>query len=220
MSYDWNDWAYDMHLQEQYEQELVEQNIAEFTKERLHSYFVDHPNLAAPAAEALESAKRLLPSHPTAALVFAAIAQEVLLRDAILTPVVYGLVANEAAAQLITSHAVGTGSPTKFRKMLLELLADYGDVDLLDYKRTKEGKTLWTEITEVIERRNAAVHRADTFDHSIADAAIAISDELVSNVFPRTITALGLHLHGLTVCRRDHALPQGPQKKSGRGPLE
>src|SRR4051794_27118334 len=83
---------------DQYEAELADKAIAEFTADRLRSYYVDHPELAAPAFAALEKARAFLPSDPEAALIFADSAIEIALKSVLLKPVVYGLVHTEAVA--------------------------------------------------------------------------------------------------------------------------
>jgi hypothetical protein len=62
---------------DEYEAELAEKAIAEFTSERLKSYYVDHPELAAPAYLVSEKAKGFFPSEPEATLVFAYSAIEI-----------------------------------------------------------------------------------------------------------------------------------------------
>jgi hypothetical protein len=48
--------------------EHAKQAIHEFQADRLKSYFLNHTNVAQPAFETLDYARRLLPDHPRAAL--------------------------------------------------------------------------------------------------------------------------------------------------------
>ena len=72
--------------------EHKEQAIEEFTGERLKSFYLAHPLIARPSFEALTEARKLVEGHLSAAQVIAAVAVEVGLKDALLKPVVHGLV--------------------------------------------------------------------------------------------------------------------------------
>src|SRR5262245_31974243 len=78
--------------------EHFERAVAEFTSERLQSFYLAHRDVARAPLGALSKARGLLGNHPEAALVFAAIAVEVGLRAAVLRPITYGLVHNEDLA--------------------------------------------------------------------------------------------------------------------------
>ena len=97
---------YEQAMEELYE-EHSKQAIEEFTAERLQSFYLNKPLLAKPSFDALVESRSLLRSHPTAALVFAASATEVSLKEVLLKPVVYGLVHSESAAGLIAELALG-----------------------------------------------------------------------------------------------------------------
>ncbi len=83
-------------------EEILEDNkdqiIDEFVAERMASYYAKHPDFDAPAKNAIQDARDLLNSHPTASLVFSGSATEMALRDVLLKPVVYGMVHEESTA--------------------------------------------------------------------------------------------------------------------------
>ena len=81
MSYDENDAARDAF----YEQ-IGNEAIADFTADRLKSYYDDHFDVMQPALRTLHEATRLrTDGHPSAAIVFAASAIELFLKATILT---------------------------------------------------------------------------------------------------------------------------------------
>lgn len=91
MSMTEDEYAYDEYMTELYE-EHKQQAIEEFTFERLQSYYIDNLLLAKPAFDALTEARTLAGLNATAGFIFAAIAMEVGLKEALLKPIVTGLV--------------------------------------------------------------------------------------------------------------------------------
>src|SRR5579859_5601034 len=72
--------------------DLYGEIIDQFTSERLQSYYLANPNVAERALTALQEARVLKGPHPSAALIFAAIAIEVGLKDTLLKPILHGMV--------------------------------------------------------------------------------------------------------------------------------
>ena len=60
--------------EEAYE-EFREQTIQEFASDRLQLFYREHSTVLQPARESLDEARNLLPSHPAACVVFAAVAR-------------------------------------------------------------------------------------------------------------------------------------------------
>jgi len=182
-----------------------EDAIEEFTAERLQSYYIAHPNLAGPACDSLVYARSLMPSHPKAALVFAVTATELAIKTVLLKPIIFGLVHTEALASFITDLTTKHTGMDRFQTILTEILARFGGVDLKTYKRTASSKTLWGEIGEVQQARNAVVHQGGTAEDSKADLSIAVATTLLSEIFPHVLANLNLHMHdpGI-VCSKSH----------------
>jgi hypothetical protein len=72
--------------------DLYGEIIDQFTTERLQSFYLENPNVAERALNALQEARALKILHPSAALVFAAIAIDVGLKDTLLKPILRGVV--------------------------------------------------------------------------------------------------------------------------------
>jgi hypothetical protein len=167
--------------------EIVEQ----FASERLQSFYLTNPDLAACALSALEEARALKIQHPSAALVFAAIAVEVGLKTTLLKPILHGLVHTDSAAALIAG-LVPDQHNDDFKRALLGILKEVGGVDLLAFKRSGCNQTLWEEIRNTRALRNQVMHGAGAVSLVEAEHAIEVASTVVEDLFPQVIAALGL----------------------------
>jgi len=200
MSYDEHDAAYDSYMEELYKEHRKEA-LEEFTSERLQSFYVKNPDLAKPALQALADARKLLPVHPGAALVLAAVAMELGIKTVLLKPVVYGLVHEESAASLITDLAISRTGFERFRDLLVQVLANHGGVDLGTAKRPGSDKLLWEEISEVQKKRNALLHRGELPSDYDAERSIVVASTVLDGLIPSVLHRLYMHLHdGTRIC--------------------
>jgi hypothetical protein len=212
MSYDENDAAYDAYMdqllqefRESEGQQIADDAIAGFQDDRLQSYFVANPTLVEPAVRQLRVA-RLLSSqdHPSAALVFAASAVEVGLKQALFRPIVYGLVHSAPAAVIIAELSLGHAALDRFKTLLLDILAGYAGTDLRKYASPGATKTLWEEIKDSQECRNAILHRGEERSAAVADVALRSASAVLETLFPAVANAIGLHVHsGVRVCKAE-----------------
>ncbi len=205
MSMSYEDIAHDAYLSELYEEQKYEEYrteaIEEFTDERLKSYFLDNRLLAQRAVEALSAARALIGTNVTASFLFAAISVEVGLKTTLLKPIVYGLVHAESVAGLVTDLAASHTGMNRYRKLLLEILQQYGGVDLDTFKRSGSHKALWEEIREIQSTRNSIVHRAETASEEDAEQALGVAAEILGAIFPAVVKKLGLYLYdGFQIC--------------------
>ena len=212
MSMSYEDIAHDEYLSELYEEQKYEEYrteaIGKFTDERLKSYFLDNKLLAQRAVEALSAARALIGTNVTASFLFAAISVEVGLKTTLLKPIVYGLVHAESVAGLVTNLAVSHTRMDSYRKLLLEILQQYGGVDLDTFKRSGSRKTLWEEIGEIRITRNSIVHRAETASEVDAEQALGVAAEILGAIFPAVVKKLGLYLYdGFRICSDERIKP-------------
>ncbi len=217
MSYDENDAAYDAYMDQLFEefretegQQIADDAVAGFQDERLRSYFVAHPTLVEPAVRQLTTARSLSSqNHTDAALVFAASAVEVGLRQALFRPIVYGLVHSAPAAVIIAELSLGHMALDRFKNLLLDILAGYVGSDLRKYTHPGAAKTLWEEIKDSQESRNAILHRGEQRSSADAQVALRSASAVVETLFPGVTGALGLHLHGsIRLCSVDQCKEQ------------
>lgn len=178
---------------EQVAKDAIENKIIE----RLGAYYDEHPHVVDPAFKALEEAKSLIPDHPSAALVFAAIAFEVGLIKSLIAPIIYGMVHMETAAVLIVDLILKNRGIDKFKEILENITQNPTIVEKnhkinpLKFKRNGSQKTLWEEMRYVYQRRNAVVHNSDNITQEEADTAIAVASSFLNNILKVVIEDLG-----------------------------
>lgn len=203
----------------EFAREFFEDNYEEavrvFTSERLQSFYVEHPDVALPALEALNYARSLMPTHPCAALVFGATSTELVLKSVLLRPLISGLVHVEDLASLIVEQSTNQTGMDRFQKLLAGILSEFSSFELSTLKRPSSSQTLWQEIKTVQEARNGVVHRGETTGAEMAKQSIEIADMLLNVVFPSVLSKLDLHTHPpITVCNKPHEKPHLPTPKN------
>jgi len=175
--------------------EHKEQAIAEFTSERLRSYYVAHPEVLVPAVRAFKEAKALQANgHHSAALVFAASATELFLKSSLLRPVVYGLIHNESLAELVVAAALSQTGLMRYEKLLTKLFMELAGIELATLRRKAAGKPLLRESAEIQELRNTVIHQGQAVTLEQAQHGIDVSTEVFNQVLAAVLGNLGLSL--------------------------
>lgn len=214
MEEDWEEYARDEFISDLYSDfakdvlagrdDLYGEVIDKFTSERLVSFYINNPRIAEAGIWALNEANAVFANHPSAALVVAAAATEVVLKATLLKPILHGLVHEEALAGFIV-ELVPEQRNDKFKGILFAILSVYGGIDFRTHKRGGIAQKLWDEIGTIHSLRNGVVHRAEPVDAAAAQHAIDVATALLYDVFPKVLTKLGLHTHGqLEVCGKKH----------------
>src|SRR3989442_12133888 len=135
MSIDWMDAARDDFYNEIYEQASKEA-VANFTAERLRSYYDKEPTIAEKPFKALAEARQLLQTpHQTAAFIQAAIASEVILKGVVLKPIVHGFIHSDSVAPLIVKLAFTSTGLDRIKELLSKIFQDVGNLDLMTFRR-------------------------------------------------------------------------------------
>ncbi len=201
--YDEHDAAYDDFIDGLYREfrasalddvELYDKVVDAFRASRLWEVYLASPEIAQPALGALAEAKQLLGPHPRAALLLAVTATEVCLRTLLFRPVLQAAFHSDAAADVFAPY-IATTKDDRLIKALVVIVAKESGVDLHTYQRPGMSKALWQEIHELQGCRNRALHQAAAISPANSEHAIAVADVLLSEVFPKVISAVGLHLH-------------------------
>jgi hypothetical protein len=154
--------------------------INEFISERMNSYYLNAPNLTAPADMAIEEAQKLIDISPRASLVFSVSAIEITLRDILLKPVAIGMIHDDDTAPIMAEFIIRSNS---FTKLLLQILEQYG-LDLKQVRRRGSDKKLWMEIEEVKEHRNNILHRGGTASQEVANLSLDIAISVLRRLYP------------------------------------
>jgi hypothetical protein len=186
-----------------------EEAVRLFTSERLQSFYVEHPQLAAPALEALNYARTLMPTHPRAALVFGATSTELVIKNVLLRPLISGLVHVEDLAVLVVEQSTSQTGMDRFQKLLAGIVSEFTSFKLSTLKRPESSQTLWQEIKTVQEARNGVVHRGETVEEETATLSIEIAEMLLNVILPDVLSKLNLHIHPpITICNETHQKSQ------------
>lgn len=185
--------AYDRFIEELYS-EHKEQAIDEFVAERLRSYYLANPELAVTALRMHKEGTIVEGMSPSTALICFSSATELAIKSALLKPIVFGLVHSESLAALVADLTVKQVGIDRFRSLLLGILEEYGGIDLSAFHIEGHSKTLWQEMREIQDIRNAIVHRGNLPDTLKTALAKEISTMIIGNFLVSVIDSLGLDL--------------------------
>lgn len=196
MSYDDFDAAQD-EMYERLSAELYpehkEQAIAEFTSERLRSYYLANPRVARPAVKMLHEAEKLFSEgHFDAALVFAASSCELFLKATLLRPVIHGLVHSEVLAEAIVNSTLAQTGLLRYKKLLGQLFEHLTNKKLEGVMREDARSPLLKEIEEIQQIRNRVVHDGQTTTQVEAERALNVCKTAVFFVLTPVLSAVGL----------------------------
>lgn len=163
MSYNEDDAAleefYDKISEELYP-EHKNQAIGEFTIDRLQSYYLENPKVMRPAVDAIQEGKKLQENgHHSAALVFFVSAIEILLKATLLRPVIYGLVHNEALAEIIVKNTLTQSGFNRYNGLLSKIFQEHAGIELSSVQRDSSSKPLLTECEKMQDIRNKIIHQ-------------------------------------------------------------
>jgi hypothetical protein len=175
--------------------EHYDQAVAEFTSERLRSFYMANRDLSQAPRKALAQARSLVPDHPNAALLLAAVAMEVGLRETILRPVIHGLVHNEALADTV-AELVMEMRPTldRLRQISVRIVAEHGGIDLDNERRPNATQAIWPEMKLLQRRRNKLLHAAVPVSVTDAEDGIAVAAYVLETALPHLLDRLDLNL--------------------------
>jgi hypothetical protein len=206
MSYDENDAARD-EFYEQLSRELYndhkQQAIAEFSADRLKSFYIQHPNVMRPAVDALQEGKWLQGKDRfSAALVFYVSAIELLLKATLLRPVVYGLVHHDGLAEIVVKHTLGQTGFDRYERLLAELFSNLAKINIKEIRRDGSTVKLLEECHALQRKRNNVIHQGARYPASDAEdarvVAVAVYDKIVTPM---------LFSIGLTVIEKGAIVP-------------
>ena len=157
-------------------EEHRDQAIEEFVGSRMRSYYETHRTIPVGPLLFLRKAKELVESEPTASLLLSCAATEVVLKDVLVKPVVFGLVHTDSLAELIASHLVRQSGIDRFKEIVFQILdhhIDFGE-GFSKYKRPGSTKALWIERGDIQGVRNGVVHRAEFCGEESAQRSLEI----------------------------------------------
>ena len=196
MAYDAHDEAWDdfhARLSEELYPEHRDHAITEFTSDRLRSFYIKNPKLMAPAFDMYYEAKMLVKhERPTPAVVFFMATLELLLKAALLKPIVYGLVHNDGLAGLIVEHALGQTGFDRYKGLLAKIFENITKIDISTVKRPNTSSPLLDEAVDLQRLRNKIIHQGATCSASDALRAEEIVEVAFESIVNPILSTLGL----------------------------
>jgi hypothetical protein len=167
--------------------------IAEFTTERLQSYYDTHSWVMRPAVESLQEGKRLQTNgHGGAAVVYFVTAIELLLKATLLKPVVHGLVHSEGLGEVIVQQAISQSGFDRYTKLLAKLFDELVRLDINAVTRVGVTEPLLAECTELQSLRNRIIHQGADASPDQAERARVVSVGVYDLIVLPMIARLGL----------------------------
>jgi hypothetical protein len=196
MSYDEFDAArdefYDTLRRELYD-EHKEEAIAAFTAERLRSFYDRRPDVMRPAVDAIQEGKwQQSNSKHSAALIFHVSAIELLLKATLLKPVIYGLVHNEALAEVVVRHTLSQTGFDRYEALLAELFRTLAKVELNEIRRGGQSRKLLDECKALQSARNKVIHQGVGSTAEDAETARLVAVAVFEMIVQPMLFALGL----------------------------
>ena len=171
------------------------QAIAEFTTERLQSYYKANPHVMRPAIDAIQEGRRLQDGgHHSAAVVFFVTAVELLLKATLLKPVVHGLVHSDGLAEIIVQQSLGQPGFDRYSKLLSKLFHEYVKIDINNISRPEAKEPLLSECTSQQSLRNKIIHQGATATKDQAELARQVSVAVYEQVVLPMLANLGLEV--------------------------
>jgi hypothetical protein len=205
VSYDESDAARDDFidkLREELYPEHRDQAITEFTKECLQRYYLSKRDvLSGPMCLLKQSHSLAKVDHHAAALVFAFASIEMLLKSALMTPIVAGLIHNQSLAEPLADFLLGRLTAlSRLKRLAFPIVLQHANIDLRTLKRAGSRQTLWEEIVTIESARNAIIHTADLSEERLFATAMSLAEFTLDNLFTAVLYYVGLHLHGNEIC--------------------
>lgn len=174
--------------------EHKEQAIAEYSEELLQSFYLKNPQVVLVGVRRCKEASELISASPAASCVFSSSAIELFLKNALLKPVVYGLVHNESLAEIVMESALSQNSLDRYKKLMAKLLQELPGIDIATFARPRVATPLFTEVSNVQNMRNAIIHKGESIDEAGARHAHAVALAVFS-VVERVLSSIGLKLN-------------------------
>ena len=150
--------AFYEQMSQEFYPEHKEQAIDEFIEERMHSYYLNNPNIIQAPIDSYLHANKLHDISPRCAVVMYTTAVELFLNSVLLKPVLFGMINNENVAELIVDSSVGQPGFNRYKKLLNSLCLSVADIELSDIQGTS-GKPILKEAEEIQKVRNRVLHQ-------------------------------------------------------------
>ncbi len=175
--------------------EHKEQAIEEFTNEKLKSYYLQNPDVMRSAVDSIQEGNwQLKHRRNSPALIFYVIAVELLLRTTLLRPVVYGLIHNEALAEIILKRIIIQTGFTRYKELLAKIIDELAGFDVKQISRDGAKSELLVECSELQDIRNKIIHQGAICTEKEAEKGKLVSTAVFEKIVRPMLYSIGLQI--------------------------
>lgn len=157
----------EMSLEDDYLEEIRQKAIEGAAENAITDYYIYKKDLLVSTITALENAKKHLDFCPTSTIIYSGIAQEIMLKELLFRPIVFGSINNEIASDILVYYIFNNKSPFRVNK-INEMVIHYAGIDFNKYKREKSKQVIWKEMDDLAILRNKAMHQGSQFTKTVA----------------------------------------------------
>lgn len=188
------DIQYEMFLEDEFINEIREKAVHESTSEKIVYYYTETIKSLEPVIDSMKNASNHLRFCPTSTIIYSGISQEFLLKNLLFKPLVFGLVNNELAAEIIIKYTFNTKSPFSTHK-INDIVNEFTGFDFHTYRRKEKNKDIWTEMKELSEKRNRAVHDAIQYKFKEAQQSLKLVKDLYDIITNNIFQEIGIKVN-------------------------
>ena len=174
------DIQYEMYLEDEYLEEIRQNAIEYSIGERLLCYYLEEVKSIEPVLQSIRNAEEHLEFCPTSTVIYSGVTQEYLLKNVLFKPLVFALVNNEIAAEIIVSYIFNRARSPFATQKINDIVYELTGINFYTYKRKNAKKCIWEEMKELSEKRNKALHEAAQFGDKDAKFALNLIQDLYS----------------------------------------
>ena len=191
MSTTLEDIYYDQYLEDQALQDKIYDEVENLKRDNLRSYYLKNKDVYKTIVNTQKTASKLRRQKFLApSFVYFNICIEQIFKYLFIFPILSGSVLDEDIAEILINQMFNENL-SKFDKLILHLVNEFGGLDLIQSKGEKE-KSLWNEIILVRQKRNKIIHRGESCNISELSSAEHIARILVEKVIPNLMKKLKL----------------------------
>jgi HEPN domain-containing protein len=200
---DYEDMMYDAMMDAKHAAEYehwYDEIVEDFKADNLTAFYDKNPKLLQKSFVAINEAKKVIDTSPSAALLFAFTAIETAIKYTLIQPIIYGITDNEKIANLISNNFLKTSNANTYINMAFNLTKEVIDLDLSDTK-SKYGKPLISEIKIIATKRNKIIHSAELCTKQEAELALKIVDDIFKEIIEITLSKMHFTIRDKEICR-------------------
>lgn len=193
---------WEMAMEDEYLEEIKRKAIDGKPRETIREYYLYSKTLFSSTTVTLQNAKSHLAFNPTSTIIYAAIAQELMLKELLFKPIIFGVVNNEDAADIVIHYIFHNKSPFNISK-INDLVWEFTRLNFHGYKRKNSKQAIWQEMDNLSKMRNKAMHQGVQFTKAEAKFNLKLVHDCFDLITTEGLSKLGLVLNKGVVERKN-----------------